>query len=107
MDIWEPYAAATRACVPGAEHKIVHDPFHLLRHMNEAVNDVRKGEHRALQKLGDTRLAGEQAAVAVRLGKRAGSMGGPLGRTARPEAEDQPGVGVEGAVPRLLDLPDG
>ena len=60
MDIWEPYAAATRACVPGAEHKIVHDPFHLLRHMNEAVNDVRKSEHRALRKLGDTRLAGSK-----------------------------------------------
>jgi len=33
--------------------KIVHDPFHLVQYMNEAVNEVRKGEHRRLQAMGD------------------------------------------------------
>jgi transposase len=58
MDLWEPYRQSTSAHVPGAADKIVHDPFHLVRHMNEAVNDVRKAEHRALSAQGDERLAG-------------------------------------------------
>ena len=55
LDLWAPYRPSTSAHGPGAAEKIVHDPFHLMRHMNEAVNDVRKAEHRAL---GDERLAG-------------------------------------------------
>lgn len=58
MDLWEPYRQSTSAHVPNAVDKIVHDPFHLVRHMNDAVNDVRKAEHRALGAQGDERLAG-------------------------------------------------
>ena len=58
MDMWKPYINATRAQLYGAEEKIVHDPFHLHRHMNEAVNQVRKQEHAILQKQGDERLRG-------------------------------------------------
>jgi len=53
MDMWEPYVKSTLAHVPGAASKIVHDPFHLVKYMNEAVNDVRKSEHRRLQAAGD------------------------------------------------------
>ena len=53
MDMWEPYVQSTLAQVPGAAGKIVHDPFHLVKSMNEAVNEVRKGEHRRLQAQGD------------------------------------------------------
>jgi len=49
MDMWEPYVQSTLAHVPGAATKIVHDPFHLVKAMNEAVNDVRKREHARLQ----------------------------------------------------------
>jgi transposase len=31
----------------------VHDPFHLVKYMNEAVNEVRKSEHRRLLAEGD------------------------------------------------------
>lgn len=58
MDLWEAYRASTLAHVPGAGDKIVHDPFHLISHMNDAVNDVRKAEHRVLKELGDDRLSG-------------------------------------------------
>jgi transposase len=58
MDMWEPYVRSTRAHVPGAASKIVHDPFHLIKHMNEAVNDVRVGEHKRLLALGDHTLSG-------------------------------------------------
>ena len=58
MDMWEPYVRSTLAHVPGAEGKIVHDPFHLVKAMNEAVNEVRKSEHRRLQAQGDDILKG-------------------------------------------------
>jgi transposase len=53
MDMWEPYVQSTLSHVPGAVGKIVHDPFHLVQYMNEAVNEVRKSEHRRLQAQGD------------------------------------------------------
>ena len=52
-DLWEPYVKSTLAHVPGAAGKIVPDPFHLVKYMNEAVNEVRKEEHRRLQGQGD------------------------------------------------------
>ena len=60
MDMWEPFLDSARAHVPEAEKKIAHDPFHLVRYMNEAVNDVRKQEHRSLMKVKDDRLAGSR-----------------------------------------------
>jgi transposase len=53
MDMWEPFVQSTLAHVPDAADKIVHDPFHLVKYMNEAVNEVRKGEHRRLLAQGD------------------------------------------------------
>ncbi|MGH8337919.1 MAG: ISL3 family transposase, partial [Gammaproteobacteria bacterium] len=58
MDMWEPYVLSTIAAVPGGAEKIVHDPFHMMKHMNDAVNDVRKAEHRELKSEGDERLDG-------------------------------------------------
>ena len=46
MDMWDPYIAATKAHVPQAEQKIVFDRYHLMKYMNEAVDEVRKEEHR-------------------------------------------------------------
>jgi len=56
MDMWEPYLKSTLAHVPGAASKIVHDPFHLVKYMNNAVNEVRKNEHRQLHSVGDDTL---------------------------------------------------
>jgi transposase len=58
MDMWEPYVQATREAVPLAHDKIVFDRFHIMQHMTEAVDDVRKQEHRALSKDGDESLKG-------------------------------------------------
>jgi transposase len=49
MDMWDPYVQSTLAHVPAAAKKIVHDPFHLVKYMNEAVNEVRKREQHRLQ----------------------------------------------------------
>lgn len=58
MDLWAPYFASTMAHVPGAVEKIVHDPYHLSRMLSDAVDAVRKREHRELTVRGDERLTG-------------------------------------------------
>ena len=58
MDMWDPYIAATRDLVPGAEHKIVFDRFHVMGQVTEAVDKVRRQEHKALKAQGDARLKG-------------------------------------------------
>ena len=58
MDMWEPFVLSTTAHVPQGAEKIVHDPFHMMQHMNRAVNDVRKAEHRTLTAQGDDTLEG-------------------------------------------------
>jgi len=48
MDMWEPYIRSTRAHLPGADSKIVFDKFHVAKHLNEAVDKVRRQENRQL-----------------------------------------------------------
>ena len=55
MDMWEPYIASTLQHLAEAATKIVFDRFHVMKHMLEAVDAVRKAEHRALQAEGDER----------------------------------------------------
>jgi len=58
LDMWEPYIMATKAQLPEASRKIVFDRFHIMQHIGQAVDTVRKAEHRALRALGDETLAG-------------------------------------------------
>ena len=58
MDMWEPYVQATLAHVPLAAEKIVFDRFHIMKHMNEAVDKVRREEHRTLTAQHDDTLTG-------------------------------------------------
>jgi transposase len=58
MDMWAPYEEAVRAQVPQAEDKIVFDLFHIMQHMNEAVDRTRRREQRELKAVGDDRLTG-------------------------------------------------
>lgn len=60
MDMWEPYVQATMTPVPLAADKIVFDRFHVSKLMNEAVDQVRRQEHRALQEVGDDTLRGSK-----------------------------------------------
>jgi transposase len=54
MDMWKPYIKATEAML--GPHKIVIDRFHVMKHMNRAVNEVRKKESRELDVKGDNSL---------------------------------------------------
>ena len=58
MDMWDPYIAATRAYVPDAGKKIVFDRFHVMRQVLDAVDKVRKSEHRQLCETGEQTLKG-------------------------------------------------
>ena len=56
LDMWPAYINACRDKVPGADDKLVFDRFHLMRHVLDAVDKVRKQEHKALLQAGDTTL---------------------------------------------------
>lgn len=54
MDMWDPYIAATRDWLPRAD--IVFDRFHVVRMVTEAVDKVRRQEHKFLKEQGDETL---------------------------------------------------
>lgn len=58
MDMSAAYVKSAKANIPLAEEKIVHDRFHIMKMGNEAVDKVRKSEHRELKESGDNRLTG-------------------------------------------------
>ena len=56
LDMWPAYINACRDKVPGADDKMVFDRFHIMRHVVDAVDKVRKREHKALMEAGDATL---------------------------------------------------
>lgn len=58
MDMSPAFLAAAMEVIPLAENKIVHDRFHVMQHATEAVDKVRRREHRELKKEDDMRLSG-------------------------------------------------
>jgi len=56
MDMWEPFVSSTVAHVPDGRSKIVFDRFHIMKHMTDAVDQVRRSEHRRLHAEGDDTL---------------------------------------------------
>ena len=58
MDMWDPYIQAVHESVPDAPKKIVFDKFHIVRHLCDAVDRVRRGENKALMGEGRDWLKG-------------------------------------------------
>ena len=58
MDMWDPYIAATKELVPDAEGKIVFDRFHVIQQVTEALDQVRRQEHKILMAKGEEYLKG-------------------------------------------------
>ena len=56
--MWEAFENSIREHVPDAQSKLVFDRFHMMKHMKDAVDQVRKVEHKALQAVGDERFTG-------------------------------------------------
>lgn len=58
MDMWPAYIGAVEQALP--EAAIVFDKFHIKKHLNEAVDKVRRQENRQLNTAGDTSLNGSK-----------------------------------------------
>jgi transposase len=58
MDMWQPYMAGAKTNVPQAD--IVHDRFHISKYLGEAVDQVRRQEHRQLLAAGASPLTGSK-----------------------------------------------
>lgn len=56
--MWPAYMSAARQCMPQAD--IVHDKFHVAKYLGDAVDAVRKQEHRSLSKAGTSPLTGSK-----------------------------------------------
>lgn len=54
MDMWRAYIKAAEEHLPGAD--IVHDRFHISQHLNQAIDKVRRQEHKALSQEKDDTL---------------------------------------------------
>jgi transposase len=58
VDMWEPFIQSVREQVPDAD--VVHDRFHVSKYLNEAVDKVRRQEHKELLAQGDETLKGSR-----------------------------------------------
>jgi transposase len=56
VDMWEPFIQTIGQQVPNAD--IVHDKFHVSKYLGEAVDKVRRAEHKELMAQGDDTLKG-------------------------------------------------
>ncbi len=58
MDMWGPYISSTQKHVPDARQKIAFDKFHVIKHLGDAVDKVRRSEHKDLVEQGCDDLKG-------------------------------------------------
>ena len=56
IDMWQAFENSIQRNVPQAD--IVFDKFHIAKHLNEAVDKIRRSEHKDLKAQGDERLTG-------------------------------------------------
>lgn len=60
MDMWPAYIKSTLANIPDARNKIAFDKFHIAQYLGDAIDKVRKQEHKALMKDGHDDLKGSK-----------------------------------------------
>jgi len=58
MDMWPAFINATLEMVPGADEKVAFDKFHVAKYLGEAVDKVRRQEHKKLMAEGRSDLKG-------------------------------------------------
>lgn len=56
LDMWRAFINASREACPEAD--LIHDKFHVSKHLTEAVDQVRRAEAKQLRSVGDDRLVG-------------------------------------------------
>lgn len=60
MDMWPAFIHATLESLPEAKEKICFDKFHIAKYLGEAVDKVRRQEHKALMAEGNENLKGSK-----------------------------------------------
>lgn len=60
IDMWQGYISPLERLIPGAEKKICFDKFHVAQHLGQAVDKVRREEHRAQKDTGVEPLKGSR-----------------------------------------------
>jgi len=60
MDMWPAFINATLESLPGAQDKIAFDKFHVAKYLGDAVDKVRRQEHKALMAQGCDQLKGSK-----------------------------------------------
>ena len=105
VDMHDPYIAAVRARVPGARDKIVFDKFHVLRLMNEAVDRVRRQEHKKLRAQHDEVLTGTKYLWLYRPDHIPEAQLPRFEELRRMDLQGQPRLGPEGESAATVDLP--
>jgi transposase len=80
----------------------VHDPFHLVQYMNDAVNEVRKAEHRRLSAQGDATLTGTRQLWLYGMENVPEKWEQRFAEVKGNKSTDREGVGDQGGVPQLL-----
>lgn len=60
MDMWPAYIKAAHETIPHAESCIAFDKFHVAKYLGDAVDKVRRQEHRTLMANGDDLLKGSK-----------------------------------------------
>ena len=58
MDMWKPFETVAQQCAPQAA--ILYDKFHVMRHLGEALDDVRKSEYHRLSGKDRTFIKGQK-----------------------------------------------
>ena len=58
LDMCKPYILLLCEVLPGAKSKLVFDRYHIMSHMNQAVDQIRREENVLLRAQGDDRLVG-------------------------------------------------
>lgn len=58
LDMWEPYVQSIEGHLSDAKEKMVFDKFHVAEHLSEAVDKVRRTEHKDLRAAGDEQFNG-------------------------------------------------
>lgn len=58
MGMWQAFMSSAEKNAPDAE--IVHDKFHIAKYLGEAVDKVRRSEHKELKEAGDETLTGSR-----------------------------------------------
>lgn len=60
MDMWDLYVRSVRENLDGGTGLIAFDKFHIAKHLGDALDRVRRQEHKILKAAGDDQLKGRR-----------------------------------------------